>query len=428
MQDPLPIRPLDRPPDAVIEVPGSKSYTNRALPLAALAEGKSTVRGALFSDDTARMADSLRRLGLRVEEHPEACTFEVWGQGGRIPAAEAELFVGNSGTTARSLTALLALGRGRYVLDGVPRMRERPIQPLLEALSALGVRATSLRGTGCPPVEIVTEGLQGGEVTMAGAQSSQYFTALLMVGAVTPRGLTIHVEGEMASKPYIDMTADAMAAFGARMERDAEFRTLRVPGGQRYTAREYRVEPDASNASYFLAAAAITGGRVRIPGLGRGSRQGDLRLLNVFEEMGCKVTCAEDYVEVCGPARLRGVTVDAKAFSDMTQTLAAIAPFAEGPTEIRGVAHSRVQECDRVSATVTELRRLGQEVEEFPDGLRITPRPVAPAVVRTYEDHRMAMAFALVGLKVPGVSIADPGCTAKTFPDYWERLDRLRGS
>jgi 3-phosphoshikimate 1-carboxyvinyltransferase len=428
MQDPLPIRPLDRPPDAVIEVPGSKSYTNRALPLAALAEGKSTLRGALFSDDTARMADSLRRLGLHVEEHPETCTFEVWGQGGRIPAAEAELFVGNSGTTARSLTALLALGHGRYVLDGVPRMRERPIQPLLEALSALGVRATSLLGTGCPPVEIVTEGLQGGEVTMAGAQSSQYFTALLMVGPLTPRGLTLHVEGEMASKPYIDMTADAMAAFGAHMERDAEFRTLHVPGGQRYTAREYRIEPDASNASYFLAAAAITGGRVRVPGLGRGSRQGDLRILGVFEQMGCEVTRTEEYVEVRGPERLHGVKVDAKAFSDMAQTLAAMAPFAEGPTEIRGVAHSRVQECDRVSATVTELRRLGQEVEEFPDGLRITPRPVTPTVVQTYEDHRMAMAFALVGLKVPGVSIANPGCTAKTFPDYWERLERLRGS
>jgi 3-phosphoshikimate 1-carboxyvinyltransferase len=426
MQDPLPIQPLSAPVDTEIEVPGSKSYTNRALLIAAMAGGHSTLRGALFSEDTERMADSLRRLGVRVEEDPAEARYEVWGEGGRIPAASAELFVGNSGTTARSLTAFLGLGHGRYLLDGVERMRERPLKPLLEAMAQLGVEARSVHGTGCPPIEVVAHGIEGGEVRMAGDQSSQYFTALLLVGPVTREGLTIHVQGEMVSKPYIDLTARVMGEFGARMERDAEFTRLHVPGGQGYQAREYFVEPDASNASYFFAAAAITGGRVRVPHLGPESAQGDLRLLEALEAMGCTVTREIDAVEVHGPERLRGLCVDANAYSDMAQTLYAIAPFAEGVTEVRGVAHSRLQECDRVSASATELRRLGQEVEEFPDGLRITPRPITPAVVRTYNDHRMAMAFALVGLKARGISIADPGCTAKTFPDYWQRLERLR--
>jgi len=426
MQDPYPIEPLVRPVDAVVEVPGSKSYTNRALLIAALADGRSTLRGALFSEDTERMADSLRRLGLRVEEDPADARYDVWGTGGRIPAASAELFVGNSGTTVRFLTAMLGLGHGRYLVDGVERMRQRPIQPLLDALQALGVRAVSTAGTGCPPVVVEADGMAGGEVSMPGDKSSQYFSALLMVGPLTRDGLTLHVEREMVSKPYIDLTANIMAAFGATMERDADYRTLRVPGGQRYAPREYFVEPDASNASYFFGAAAITGGRVRVRNLGTGSAQGDLRLLDALEQMGCEVTRGVDEIEVKGPERLRGIQVDANAYSDMAQTLFAIAPFAEGPTEVRNISHTRVQECDRLSASAAELQRLGQEVEEYPDGLRVTPRPVTPAVVQTYHDHRMAMAFALVGLRAPGVSIADPGCTAKTFPDYWQRLERLR--
>ena len=426
MQDPLPIPPLTRPVDADVEVPGSKSYTNRALPIAALAAGRSLLRGALFSEDTEHMADCLRRLGIRVEERPDQAEFEVWGEGGRIPAGTAELFVGNSGTTARFICALLALGHGTYVVDGIERMRQRPIQPLLDALQGLGVEARSVLNTGCPPVEIHADGLAGGEISMPGDKSSQYFSALLMAGPLTRDGLTIHVEREMVSKPYIDLTADIMAAFGARMERDGEYRTLRVPGAQQYAGREYFIEPDASNASYFFGAAALTGGRVRVRHLGRNSAQGDLQLLEALEAMGCAVTRGDDFIEVRGPERLRGITIDAGPFSDMAQTLYALAPFAEGPTEIRGVGHSRLQECDRVSASVTELRRLGQEVEEFPDGLRVTPRPVTPAVVQTYNDHRMAMAFALVGLRAPGIQIADPGCTRKTFPDYWQRLERLR--
>ncbi len=210
------------------------------------------------------------------------------------------------------------------------------------------------------------------------------------------------------------------------MEYDSSYRVLRVPGRQEYRGRDYYIEPDASNASYFFGAAALTGGRVRVEHLGRRSAQGDLRLLDALEAMGCSVTLGDDHVEVRGPERLRGITVNAGPFSDMAQTLYALAPFADGPTEVRGVAHSRLQECDRVSASVTELRRLGQDVLEFPDGLRVTPRPITPAVVQTYNDHRMAMAFALVGLRAPGVRIADPGCTRKTFPEYWQRLELLR--
>ena len=426
LTNPLPISPLAGPVDAVVRVPGSKSYTNRALLIAALAEGHSTLEGALFSDDTERMADSLGRLGIRVEAHPEDSRFEIWGTGGKLPAREARLDVGNAGTAARFLTPVLALGRGRYVLDGTSRMRERPIQPLLDALQALGVRAYSEAGTGCPPVIVEAAGLSGGEVRMRGDQSSQYFSALLQVGPLTRTGIRIHVDGEMVSAPYIDMTAAMMAEFGASMTRDAACSELAVAGRQGYHARKLAIEPDASNASYFFAAAALSGGRVRVPGLGACSLQGDLRLLGALEMMGCRVERANDWIEVRGPSRLRGITVDARDFSDMAQTLYALAVFADGPSEIRNVAHSRLQECDRVAASAAELRRLGQEVHEYPDGLRIVPHPVRPAAVSTYDDHRMAMAFALVGLGAPGVSIWNPSCTAKTFPGYWEALEGLR--
>ncbi|MEA2642046.1 MAG: 3-phosphoshikimate 1-carboxyvinyltransferase [Chloroflexota bacterium] len=426
MIDPLPIEPLRRPPDATVTVPGSKSYTNRALLVAAMADGHSVIDGALFSDDTERMADSLRRLGLRVEADAKAARFDVWGSGGAIPTAGADLFVGNAGTAARFLLAFVALGHGRYRLDGDPRMRLRPQGPLLAGLGQLGVAIAAEERAGCLPVSVQAAGIEGGTVTMDGSQSSQYFSALLMVGPLTRRGMEIHVEGELVSKPYIDLTADVMRTFGATVERDADYRTLRTSGGQRYQARAYTVEPDASNASYFLAAAALTGGRVRVNHLGRSSVQGDLQVLDAFAQMGCTVARADDHMEVRGPAQLRGIAVDANAYADMALTLCALAPFAEGPTEVRNITHVREQECDRIDAAVTELRRLGQEVEEYPDGLRITPRPIQPATIETYDDHRVAMAFALVGLRVPGIAIANPSCTAKTFPEYWDCLDALR--
>jgi 3-phosphoshikimate 1-carboxyvinyltransferase len=425
MTDPLPIEPLGRPPDAVVTVPGSKSITNRALLVAAMAEGRSVLRDALFSEDTEVMAAALIRLGLRVEADPESAIVTVWGTGGAIPAPEAELFVGNAGTGARFLTAYLCLGHGRYRLDGVPRMRQRPIQPLLDSLSALGARAWSEAGNGCPPVIVEANGLPGGRCRMRGDQSSQYFSALLLVGPLSRQGIEIETEGELVSRPYIDLTAAVMADFSASMSHEA-YRCMTVPGGQRYRAREYRVEPDASNASYFFAAAAATRGRVRVRHLHRDSAQGDIRFLEVLAAMGCTVTDSPAGVEVRGPEQLRGVEADMGDISDTAQTLAAIAPFASSPVTIRNVAHSRLQECDRVTAVATELCRLGIRVEEFPDGLRIYPGAPQPETVQTYNDHRMAMSFALVGLAAPGIRIADPVCVRKTFPDYFARLETLR--
>jgi 3-phosphoshikimate 1-carboxyvinyltransferase len=425
MTDPLPITPLTGPPDATVTVPGSKSVTNRALLVAGMAEGRSLLKDALFSEDTEVMAAALAALGLRVEADADAAAYAVWGTGGAIPAREAELFVGNAGTASRFLTAYACLGHGRYRLDGVPRMRQRPIQPLLDSLTALGARARSEAGNGCPPVIVDADGLPGGRCRMRGDQSSQYFSALLLVGPLSAAGIEIETEGELVSRPYIDLTAAVMAAFGAHMSHDA-YQRMTVPGGQRYRAAEYRVEPDASNASYFFAAAAITGGRVRVRHVRRDAAQGDIRFLDLLEAMGCAVTENEEGVAVQGPERLQGIDADMGDISDMAQTLAAIAPFAAGPVTIRNVAHSRLQECDRVTAVATELDRLGIRVEEFPDGLRIHPGAPRPAVVETYNDHRMAMSFAITGLVAPGIRIAGPDCVRKTFPDYFARLESLR--
>jgi 3-phosphoshikimate 1-carboxyvinyltransferase len=397
--------------------------TNRALILAALADGPTTIENALRSDDTERMAEALARLGFEVDGDAAAATMRVVGQGGRIPRRRADLFVGASGTCARFLTALVALGSGEYGLDGTPRMRQRPIAPLLDALGQLGAGATSLGGTGCLPVRVRSDGLPGGRATIDAGVSSQFVSALLMVGPYAAHGLELHIEGAVVSRPYIDMTLQQMARAGVEGGWCDE-RTLVVAGGQRYRAGRQVMESDASNASYFFAAAAATGGRVRVPRLPADSVQGDLALLGVLEAMGCRVRREDDAVELRGPdgGRLRAVSVDANAFPDMAQTIAALAPFADGPTEVRNVASMRVKETDRIGAVVAELRRLGQEVEERPDGFRVAPRPVRGATVQTYDDHRMAMAFSVVGLRAPGVRIADPGCVAKTFPGYFDAL------
>ncbi|MFL5758317.1 MAG: 3-phosphoshikimate 1-carboxyvinyltransferase [Thermomicrobiales bacterium] len=423
--DVLEIAPVTRPIEAIARIPGSKSITNRALLIAALAEGESVLIGALFSDDTRYMAEALAALGIAVESDEAAEQFAVHGLGGSFPASEADLFVGNSGTTMRFLTAAVALGHGRYRVDGIPRMRQRPIQPLIDALNDLGSCVSSEAGNGCPPVVVEANGLRGGRVAVAGETSSQYFTALQIAGPYAEQGIEIDVIGDLVSKPYMSITASVMAAFGVEIALDQEhWRTTRIAPGQRYQARRYQIEPDASNASYFFAAAAVTGGRIRVDGLGSGSAQGDLRFVDVLAEMGARVTIAEDHVEVVGPpvGELRGVDVDMNAISDTAQTLAAIAPFARGPTTIRGVEHMRHKETDRVAALATELRRLSQEVEERPDGLTIHPAPVQPAAIETYDDHRMAMSFTIAALGAPGIRILDPGCVAKTFPAFFARL------
>lgn len=429
--DAIELEPVERPIDAVARIPGSKSITNRALLAAALADGESELTGALHSDDTRYMAAALDALGVAVDADEAGERFRVRGGGGTFPAERADLFVGNSGTTMRFLTAALPLGHGCYRIDGVPRMRQRPIAPLLQALNDLGADAVSEEGTGCPPVVVTANGLRGGQTAMAGDQSSQFFTGLLLAAPGAVQGVEVAVIGDLVSKPYLVITTAVMRAFGVEVEMDRDdWRWFRVAPGQRYAGRAYHVEPDASNASYFFAAAAVTGGRVRVDGLGRDSTQGDLRFVDVLGQMGAQVTVAEDFVAVQGPppGALRGVAADMNALSDTAQTLAAIAPFAAGPTTIRGVSHMRLKETDRVAALAAELRRLGQEVEERPDGLTIHPAPVAPAEIRTYDDHRMAMSFAVAALRAPGVRILDPGCVAKTFPTFFDRLAEAVGT
>jgi 3-phosphoshikimate 1-carboxyvinyltransferase len=419
-------RAATHPLDATVRVPGSKSITNRALLAAALADGRSELLGALHSDDTRYMAVALNALGVTVESDEANGRFLIDGSGGIFAVSDADLFVGNAGTAMRFLSAALPLGKGRYRIDGVPRMRQRPIAPLLAALNDLGADVRSELGTGCPPIVVHAAGLRGGQTRMAGDLSSQYFSALLLAAPYAREGVAVEVVGDLVSKPYLPMTAAVMAAFGVSAEIDTEtWRQFNVRPGQHYTGRVFRVEPDASNASYFFAAAAVTGGRVRVEGLGADSMQGDLRFVEVLRAMGAEVEIGVDFTEVRGPANgdLRGVDLDLGPISDTAQTLAAIAPFASGPTTIRGVAHARLKETDRVSALATELRRLGQEVDEFPDGLRITPRAIRPAAIDTYDDHRMAMSFAVAALRAPGLRLRDPGCVAKTFPEFFAVLD-----
>lgn len=426
MQDPLPIHPLGRPLSGVVRVPGSKSLTNRALLIAALAEGTTTLTNALFSDDSHHFAEALGRLGFRVAQDAAARTMTVTGLGGHLPAAQAELNVGNAGTAARFLTALLTLGHGEYVLDGVARMRERPIADLLEALRQLGADAAS--ETGCPPVRVRASGLRGGRASVRGDISSQFMSGLLLVAPYAQTPVDLRVSGELNSKPYVDLTLGIMADFGVRVARDGYERFQIEP--QRYCPQpEYAIESDASAASYFFAAPAILGGTLRVEHLTRRARQGDVAFLDVLGEMGCTVTEQAGGTAVTGPAagHLRGVAVDMRHIPDTAQTLAAIAPFAATPTTVRGIASARVKETDRVAACCAELRRLGVRVEEYPDGFKVYPASeIQPATVRTYDDHRMAMAFALVGLRAPGICIENPACVGKTFPEYWTVIDGLR--
>ena len=430
----LPITPLAKPVNATVTVPGSKSITNRALVLATLsvAENGTMLRGVLRSEDTEVMIECLRWLGFTIdtdwdqntiwispEQHPR-----LHRKNDTIPAASADLFVGNSGTTLRFLTAAVALGDGTYRLDGIQRMRERPIQDLLDALQQLGVNAHSEYGNGCPPVVVQTTGLKGGRVKVKGDVSSQFLSALIMAAPFADGDTEIEVDGVLVSEPYIAMTFGLLQYFGLRFK-------VRGPGdfhifGDQYLGiPEYAIEPDASAASYFWAAAAVTGGRITVSGLNRASLQGDVRFVDVLAQMGCRVEECDAGITVHG-GPLRGVDVDMNDISDTVMTLGAVACFAEGPTTIRNVAHIRHKETDRIAALATELRKLGAEVDERDDGLTIHPRPLKGCAVDTYNDHRMAMSLALVGLKVPGVVIRNPGCVAKTYPGFWRDLEALR--
>lgn len=436
------IQPARAGLDVVVPVPGSKSVTNRALLLAALADGDSLLRGALVADDTAAFVDGLRSLGFEIAEE-ETGRLQVHGEAGRVPASEACVWCAEAGTAARFLLALCATGHGRYVLDASTQMRRRPMAPLLEALRAQGAAfeppsAVSL------PVTVVAGGLSGGTATLPGNVSSQFVSALLMAAPLARAPLTVTVDG-LVSRPYVDMTLAMMAQFGVEAEREgyASFRLRPAP----YRALEYVVEPDASTASYFFAAAAITGGRVTVPGLRRrGGLQGDVRFVDVLEAMGCRVTERDDGLTVEGPrdegpreaeagtgagtpaapAPLAGLTVDMADISDTFMTLAAIAPYASSPVTITGIANVRLKESDRIAAMEDGLRRAGVRTESGPDHLRVLPGAPRGARIDPHGDHRIAMSFSVLGLRTPGIVVDDPSCVDKTCPsffDLWRSLE-----
>ena len=423
----LPIEPLTNVLNRSVSVPGSKSITNRALVLAALGGIHSCeLHGALQSEDTAVMIDSLRKLGMEIHcrddsdvislSHPELL--------GKV-SGKTELFVGNSGTTIRFLTAMLGILNGRYRLDGIHRMRERPIEELLDGMRQLGVDARSETNNECPPVIVHANGHMGGTARIRGDRSSQFLSGLLMVGPFTPTETIIEIEGILVSEPYVAMTLTMIEEFGYRVEVGPGHRYRFPPQQGRHFTGRYTIEPDASAASYFWATAAITTGRITVLGLTRKSLQGDVAFVDCLEQMGCRVEECDEGITVHGRP-LRGIDVDMNAISDTVMTLGAVACFADGPTRIRNVAHIRHKETDRIAALATELRKLGADVEEFADGLTITPRPLTGCAVDTYNDHRMAMSLALIGLKIPGVIIKNPGCVAKTYPGFWQDLEKLR--
>jgi 3-phosphoshikimate 1-carboxyvinyltransferase len=424
----LPVTPLTAAPNATVTVPGSKSITNRALVLAALAGDQFCyLRGALQSEDTEVMIEALRRLGCQINLPPDEPGTIILIQPERLGTTPTpiDLFVGNSGTTVRFLTALLGTLSGTFRLDGVPRMRERPIEELLDGMRQLGVDARSEAGNGCPPVVVTATGRMGGTARIRGDRSSQFLSGLLMVGPFCRTETVIEIDGPLVSEPYVAMTLEMIRSFGHEVEVGPGHRYRFPPNQGREFSNTYRIEPDASAASYFWAAAAIAGGRVTVSGLTRKSLQGDVRFVDVLAQMGCRVEECESGITVHG-GRLRGVDVDMNDISDTVMTLGAVALFADGPTTIRNVAHIRHKETDRIAALATELRKFGAAVEERDDGLTITPGPLRGAAVDTYNDHRMAMSLALVGLKVPGVVIRNPGCVAKTYPDFWRDFEALR--
>jgi 3-phosphoshikimate 1-carboxyvinyltransferase len=417
---------------ASVRPPGSKSLTNRALVLAALAAGESTLLRPLLADDTQRMLEALAALGFAPRVDGDGQAVHLTGCGGKIPAGQAALNLGNAGTAYRFLTAACCLGSGAYALDGIERMRQRPVAQLVDALRAIGAGIDYLGQEGFPPVRVRgAGGLRGGELAMPPTLSSQYISALLQVAPCCRHGLSIFFDGPVTSRPYVEMTLALMLGFGVEVEVDEGMSRVHVYAGQ-YRGRELTIEPDASNASYFLAAAAVTpGSRCTIEGLGRDSAQGDVGFAELLRLMGAGVVWESDSITVTGPARagmLRGIDADLNAMPDMAQTLAVVALFAEGVTTIRNVGNLRLKETDRIAALQCELRKLGAAVEVDGDDILITPPAggrVRPAVIDTYDDHRMAMSFAVVGLRVPGVVINNPGCVNKTFPGFFEYLERL---
>lgn len=414
------IRPRG-PLNGVVRVPGSKSHTQRALIAASLADGGSRLEAPLFSEDTRLLAAALRRLGAEIVA--EGGDLTVRGCRGIPAAPDGELFLGNNGTAMRFLLSVAALGRGKYRITGDPRLCERPVGSLAEALNQLGVTIETRNG--CPPVVVHAAGMRGGITELADLRSSQFVSSLLLAAPYADRDVEVVLKGNTVSEPYIDMTIGVMADFGVSVLREEAHR-YRVPAGQRYRGRGYRIEGDASSASYFFLAAALCGGSVRVLHVRRGGLQGDTRFLDILETLGCRVHAGEDEIEVeGGPRDGAEHSFDMGDIPDMVPTLAVLAAFRPGRTTVSRVPHLRLKESDRLAALASELRKIGAEVVEREDGLTITGGNPHGATIETYRDHRIAMSFAVAGLAVPGMKISDPGCVAKSFPSFWEEIERL---
>jgi 3-phosphoshikimate 1-carboxyvinyltransferase len=407
--------------DGMVTIPGSKSYTHRALILSSLADGESVLVNALRCEDTERTVEALIEFGVPVSW--ESDLIRVLGRGGKFEASDDRIDVGNSGASMRFLTALAALKKGMTLLDGSERMRKRPIGELLSGLGELGVKAYSKKGDGCPPVVVESQGLKGGTARIKGEESSQFLSGLLMVAPYARRDVNIEVTGSLASKPYVDITQDVMSAFGAEIK-NQEYRSFFIKAGQRYLPQTYRIEGDASNASYFFSAAAVCRGRVRVENINPVTIQGDIGFLEILERMGCRVTRGSDWIEVLG-GELHGVKMDMNEMPDLVPTLAVTAAFAQGKTVIQNIRHLRFKESDRLHALAVELSKMGIRIKEGEDRLEVEGGKPHGAEIETYKDHRMAMSFAVAGLAIPGVKIRGERCVDKSFPQFWEVLQRL---
>jgi len=406
---------------ASVCVPGSKSLTQRALVVASLAQGHSFISNALIAQDSLHLIDGLRALGAQIV-YSEGGYF-ISGTAGKITNSGKELFLGNNGTALRFLTALVCLGKGKYVLTGEKRLLERPVGALVDALKEMGTDIYSRNN--CPPVEIIANGLIGGKITLRDIESSQYVSALLLCAPYTTKGMDLTLQGGVVSTPYIDLTIAVMNDFGAKITQTEKYE-YHVTAGEIYQGRKYSVEGDASSASYFFLAAALLKKTIRVIGINRLCKQGDIRLLDILEELGCKVRSGENWVEVTGNNLAKGdFAFDLNDMPDMVPTLAMLASFRKGQTVINNVAHLRIKESNRLAALVAELNRTGIEAQEMPDGLVIQGGKMRPEKIETYNDHRMAMSFAIAGLVVHGIEISDKKCVDKSFPAFWKELEKI---
>lgn len=408
-----------------VDIPGSKSVANRALIIAALSGEKVILKNMLFSDDTRYMMAALRQLGSNVEADEVTKTVIVEGSKTKI-FDTCELFVGNAGTAMRFLPTYISTGKGKVTLTGIERMKQRPIKDLVDGLRDLKVKVEYKEKEGFPPFEIDADGLPGGVISIRGDKSSQYLTSILLSAPYAREDVTIKIEGNLVSKPYVDITIQMMKDFGVSVE-NREYKEFYIKCGQNYKGREYIVEGDCSSASYFFGIAAATRSEIKVNNVKKDAMQGDIKLLEVFEKMGAEITYGDNYVIVKGTERLDGVSVDMHHMSDVAQTLAVVALFAKGKTEIKNVYNMRIKETDRIKAVYNELTKLGAKVTEYEDGLTIEPAEKYNENVEidTYDDHRMAMSFSIAGLKIKGVKIKDPGCCSKTFPNYFEEFGKI---